>query len=157
MGKQKQKQKPERRSVRALAFGSILMLAGAFFAGPALAAEFSVYKSPWCGCCSGWIEEMEKAGHTASVTDLEDLEDIKRLAGVPEPLQSCHTAIVEGYVVEGHVPAADIERMLAERPDALGISVPGMPMGSPGMGGDPEPFDVLLFKADGTASVYARY
>ncbi len=157
MDNQEQKQKPERRSARALAFGSVLALAGALFAGSALAAEFSVYKSPWCGCCSGWIEEMEKVGHTATVTDLDDLEAIKRLAGVPEQLQSCHTAVVEGYVIEGHVPASDIERLLAERPEARGLAVPGMPMGSPGMGGDPEPFDVLLFKGDGTTSIYAQY
>ncbi len=136
---------------------AVLALAGALFAGPVLAAEFSVYKSPWCGCCSAWIEEMEGVGHTATITDVEDLDSIKRLAGVPGPLQACHTAIVEGYVIEGHVPASDIERLLAERPDVLGLSVPGMPMGAPGMGGEPEPFDVLLFKTDGTTSVYARY
>ena len=135
-----------------------IAMAGAWASAPAVAGEITVYKSPWCGCCSSWADHMRANGHSVTTKEVEDLDAIKRMAGVPEPLQSCHTAVVDGYVIEGHVPAEDVARLLSERPDAKGLSVPGMPMGSPGMeGGTPERYDVMLFGADGSAEVYARH
>jgi len=126
--------------------------------GPANAAEFTVYKSPWCGCCSKWVDHLQANGHTVSTKNIEDLDMVKKMAGVPERLQSCHTAMVDGYVIEGHVPAKDIAQLLAERPKAKGLAVPGMPNGSPGMeGGSPDRYDVMLFKTDGSTDVYARH
>ncbi len=125
---------------------------------PALAAEMMVYKSPWCGCCKKWIAHMRANGHSVRVTNMENLDLIKKMASVPDRLQSCHTAMVGGYAVEGHVPAQDIARLLAERPKAKGLAVPGMPAGAPGMEqGAPERYDVLMFQRDGSASVYSRY
>jgi hypothetical protein len=126
--------------------------------GPTYAAEFTVYKSPWCGCCSKWVDYLQASGHTVSTKDIENLDMVKKMAGVPEHLQSCHTAMVDGYVIEGHVPSKDIERLLAERPKAKGLAVPGMPAGSPGMeGGAPDKYDVMLFNPDGSSDVFARY
>ncbi len=124
---------------------------------PALAAEFVVYKSPTCGCCKGWVEHLRMNGHTVITKDMDDLDVIKKIAGVPERLQACHTAMVDGYIVEGHVPVADIQRLLTERPKAVGLAVPGMPAGAPGMGGNPDRYNVMLFRADGSANIYARY
>ena len=126
--------------------------------GLALAAEMTVYKSASCGCCGNWVKHMRMHGHTVEVRNMDDLDQVKKMAGVPEGLQSCHTAVVEGYVVEGHVPAAEVAKLLRSRPKVSGLSVPGMPTGSPGMeGGAPERYDVLAFQPDGTASVFARY
>ena len=123
----------------------------------ASAAEIMVYKSPYCGCCGGWVAHMRSNGHSVKTIDLEDLSTIKKMTGVGEELQSCHTAVVDGYAIEGHVPAQDVARLLAERPKAKGLAVPGMPIGSPGMEGpDPQPYDVLLFQADGSTTVFAR-
>ena len=91
-----------------------------------------VFKTPTCGCCSQWVEHMRKNGFTVRTTDLNDLTEIKKSRGVPDQAQSCHTAVVNGYVVEGHVPAADVQRMLKEKPAIAGIAVGGMPIGSPG-------------------------
>ncbi len=125
---------------------------------PARAAEITVYKSPWCGCCEGWIGHMRSEGHAVTVQNMEELDAIKKMAGVTEDLQSCHTAFVAGYVLEGHVPAADLARLLAERPKARGLAVPGMVGGSPGMeSAEAEPYDVMLFQSDGSARVFARY
>lgn len=118
-------------------------------------------KSPTCGCCGAWVEHMAMAGHEMNVEDMEDgaLHALKVALGIPDDMMSCHTARVNGYVIEGHVPAAEVERLLAERPDAIGLSVPGMVMGTPGMGpregGDA--FDVMLMKRDGTTEVFAAY
>jgi hypothetical protein len=136
----------------------VASVAGVSLSGPAYAAEITVYKSPRCGCCSSWADRLAAQGHTMTIQDIENLDPIKKMAGVPEALQACHTALVDGYVVEGHVPAKDIARLLAERPEATGLAVPGMPGGSLGMeGAAPERYEVVLFKADGSASVYARY
>ncbi len=125
---------------------------------PARAAEITVYKSPWCGCCEGWIGHMRSEGHAVTVQNMEELDAIKKMAGVPEDLQSCHTALVAGYVLEGHVPAADLARLLAERPKARGLAVPGMVGGSPGMeSAAAEPYRVMLFQTDGGARVFSRY
>lgn len=130
---------------------------------PLTAAAEAIHtaKSPTCGCCGAWVEHMATAGHEMTVEDMADdaLRELKVSLGIPGEMMSCHTARVEGYVIEGHVPAADIERLLAERPDAIGLSVPGMVMGTPGMGpreGGPA-FDVYLMKPDGSAEVFAAY
>ena len=123
-----------------------------------VAADITVYKSPYCGCCAEWVTHMRSHGHDMKTVEMEDLTAIKKMTGVGEHLQSCHTAVVDGYVIEGHVPAADVARLLTEKPKARGLAVPGMPIGSPGMeGANPEPYEVLLFQADGSARVYARH
>lgn len=115
-----------------------------------------VYKSPTCGCCTAWIEHVERNGFRCTVHNLPDLMETKAAFGVPRELESCHTAQVGGYLVEGHVPADLIQRLLREKPAARGIAVPGMPIGSPGMeGGRPERYDVLLFDRAGKTRVYA--
>ena len=111
------------------------------------ATSIKVYKSPLCGCCGAWVENLSEFGFEIDVTNMEDVTPVKRHFGVGEDLYSCHTALFDGYVIEGHVPAADIERLILERPKAIGLAVPGMPIGSPGMeqGDEKEPFDVVLF------------
>jgi hypothetical protein len=117
-----------------------------------------VYKTPTCGCCKGWVKAMESAGFKVEVHDLDDLSATKHAAGVPDELQACHTARIGGYVVEGHVPAEDIRRLLAERPDVAGIAAPGMPMGSPGMeGAYKDHYDVVTFGGNGRSAVFASH
>lgn len=129
---------------------------------PRLAAAarpvIDVSRSPYCGCCGDWIAHMRAAGFTVDDRLVEDLAPLKAQLGVPADLQSCHTGIVEGYVVEGHVPAEDVLRLLRERPAAVGLAVPGMPLGSPGMeaGGEAEPYEVILFTTAGR-EVFARH
>ena len=116
-----------------------------------------VSKDPNCGCCGAWVNHLRGAGFTVSVRDTGDLPAIKRRLGVPGELASCHTAEVGEYVIEGHVPADAVKRLLTEKPAAIGLSVPGMPIGSPGMeGGTPETYEVVLFGKQGR-SVFARY
>lgn len=113
----------------------------------AAAAELTVYKTPWCGCCGGWVTHMRRAGFSPKVVELEDLAPVRQKHGIPFALSSCHTGVIGGYVVEGHVPPGDVTRLLRERPQALGLTVPGMPLGSPGMeqpGGATERFQTLL-------------
>ncbi|MDQ7041324.1 MAG: DUF411 domain-containing protein [Rhodothermus sp.] len=119
----------------------------------------TVFKSPTCGCCTKWVDHMKAAGFTVRVEDLQNLSTIKARFRVPGSLHSCHTAIVEGYVIEGHVPAADVWRLLQEKPDVTGLAVPGMPIGSPGMeqGFRVDPYEVLAFTTDGRTRVFARY
>ena len=121
------------------------------------APTMTVYKSATCGCCSMWIEHLEAAGFTVDARDREDMAAVKDSLGLPSDLASCHTGVVDGYVVEGHVPAEQVARLLEERPDALGLSVPGMPIGSPGMemGDRRDPYDVLLVGDGGEAAVFA--
>lgn len=115
-----------------------------------------VYKSPTCGCCSKWADHMRAAGFTVEATNVPDVNPYKREFGVPPQLASCHTAIVEDYIVEGHVPADDVIKMLRQKPAIKGIAVPGMPMGSPGMESpNPERFETIAFTADGLTSVFA--
>lgn len=123
---------------------------------PADAPAITVYKSPTCGCCAMWVEHLEAAGFDVTSVDRTDMGVVKDSLGVPGDLSSCHTAVVDGYVVEGHVPAAQVTRLLEERPDALGLAVPGMPIGSPGMemGDRRDPYDVLLVGEGGEAAVY---
>jgi hypothetical protein len=116
-----------------------------------------VYKTPTCGCCRAWVDSMQAAGFAVEVHDMPDVAPVKQEHGVPGHLASCHTAIVDGYVVEGHAPADVIRRMLAERPQVAGIAVPGMPAGSTGMevpGGRKDPYDIIAFSRDGKVSVY---
>ena len=116
----------------------------------------TVYKSPTCGCCTAWEEHLRAHGFAVESRPTADMASVKVARGIPAALSSCHTALVDGYIVEGHVPADVIARMLEERPDILGLTVPGMPMGSPGMEGPyTERYDVLTFDAGGRTTVYA--
>ncbi len=120
----------------------------------------TVYKSPTCGCCEDWITHMEENGYVVDAHDTNDLVALKTENHVPSQLQSCHTAIIDGYVIEGHVPAEDINQLLAERPDVTGLAVPGMPVGSPGMEVDgyaAQPFDVIAFDQAGDIEVFASH
>ena len=116
----------------------------------------TVYKTPTCGCCKAWAAYMEREGFRVESRDVADLAAVKDSLGVPSDLASCHTGVVDGYVVEGHVPAEHVRRLLAERPDARGLTVPGMPIGSPGMeqGDLRQPYDVLVVGEGGEAAVY---
>lgn len=138
-----------------------LVLAGsALLAGPlAHAAEALVYKSRYCGCCVEWVRHLEEHGIEVETIDTGDMNAIKKQVGLPLGLASCHTAIVAGkYVVEGHVPAADILRLLESGADIKGLAVPGMPGGSPGMESAPAvPYEVIAFDPEGNTEVYARY
>ena len=138
-----------------------LIIAFALFAAipQAHAAErVEVFKSPYCGCCEKWVEHMRKAGFDVVTKDVNDVPAARKLTGMPERFGSCHTAKVGGYVVEGHVPAADVQRLLKEKPKALGLAAPGMPQGSPGMeSSHPQPYDTLLVQADGGYKVFARH
>ena len=127
---------------------------------PALAETapptITVYKSPTCGCCAKWLDHVRAGGFTVVSHDVSDTGVIKARYGVPDALASCHTGLIGNYVVEGHVPADLIQRMLRERPKIRGLAVPGMPVGSPGMeGGTPQKYDVVAFTKDGKTRVYA--
>lgn len=134
------------------------LLSIAFVASPASAgARVEVWKSPLCGCCGGWVRHMTSQGFDVTVHDVDDVEPIKTANGIGSQLASCHTSVVDGYVVEGHVPASDIRRLLAERPAIKGLAVPGMPSGAPGMGPVGPSYEVLGFDADGHTQVFARH
>lgn len=140
-----------RRQLLACAVLLVALPAGA--GGPAM----TVWRSPGCGCCALWAEHVRAAGLAVTLRDVEDLAGLRALAGVPADLAGCHTAEVAGYLIEGHVPAAQILRLLDERPAIRGLAVPGMPVGSPGMevpGTPPEPFDVIAFARDGSRYVF---
>ena len=153
-------------SVRSRVLGVFLglVLAGAATAGIGLAVstaraeeapEVTVFKSPYCGCCAGWVAYMRKHGFKVKVKNVEDLDPTKKLFGVPDRLASCHTAITSGYVIEGHVPVASVRKLLSERPKAAGIAVPGMPSGVAGMGGPRVgPVKVLIFNRNGSAKLF---
>ena len=130
------------------------------------AAEMSkptieVWKSATCACCGKWVEHLEENGFAVTVNAASPsmLDRIKRKAGIGRTPASCHTGKIDGYVIEGHVPASDVKRLITEKPEAIGLSVPGMPAGSPGMeqGGKTEAYDVLLVKRDGTTEIFARH
>jgi hypothetical protein len=117
-----------------------------------------VYKSPTCGCCGKWVDHARASGFAVSVKDLDDMTPIKTRYKVPGQLQSCHTAVVGGYVIEGHVPAADIHRLLKEKPSVVGLTIPGMPQSAPGMDMKPhQAYEVLAFDAQGKTSTYAKH
>lgn len=140
------------------AIGLVGLRPGAVRAAP---TAIEVMKDPNCGCCTAWVEILERAGFSVSVTllDPDELQAHKTRSGVPATMASCHTGHVEGYVIEGHVPVDDIRRLLAARPDAIGLSVPGMPYGSPGMGPETEreAYAVYLIRRDGRTEVFATY
>ena len=122
------------------------------------AERVEVFKSPYCGCCEKWVEHMRKAGFDVVTKDVNDMPAARKMTGMPERFGSCHTAKVGGYVVEGHVPAADVLRLLKEKPKAVGLAAPGMPQGSPGMETNhPQPYDTLLVQADGSYQVFAKH
>ena len=146
-----------RRTLLSAAAAALLVPAAAC---AAQAKTITVYKTPWCGCCGGWVKHLQAAGFATKVVEVQDLAPIRQKYGVPFALSSCHTGVAGGYVFEGHVPVADVERVLAEKPDARGLTVPGMPFGSPGMdmpGAPREAFDTLLLLKDGTTRVYASH
>lgn len=139
-----------------LKFFLLLALSGS----PILAAAqtVTVYKSPSCGCCSGWVDYLNDNDFEVKVVDLQNLDPIKEKYGVGRSLQSCHTATVDGYVVEGHVPVEDIRRMLKDKPDIKGLAAPGMPAMSPGMASlTPKDYDVLSFDESGNVELFSRY
>ena len=124
----------------------------------AAAPEMTVYKESTCGCCNQWVERLRANGFSVTVREVPHTADYSRKNGVPDALHGCHSATVDGYTIEGHVPAADIRRLLQERPNAKGLAVPGMPRGAPGMEGSAkDPYSVLLFDAEGHTTVYAKY
>lgn len=150
---------PKRRCLTLALLGTSLALAA-----PARAnsPQLHVYKSPTCGCCNDWIAHLRANGFTVTATDIPESRHARAKLGMPARYGSCHTALVQGYVIEGHVPAREIKRLLRERPKALGLAVPAMPVGSPGMDGpeyrgQQDPYDVLLIGQEGSARVYASY
>jgi hypothetical protein len=121
--------------------------------------EMHVYKTPYCGCCAKWVEHMEQNGFKVTVENRDNLKDIKQQHGVRPALESCHTGLIDGYVVEGHVPADVVQQFLEEKPEgAIGLTVPGMPIGSPGMeqGNRYDRYDVLTFDKEGNTTVFAK-
>lgn len=145
-----------------LAFAALVLPLHADAQSPATkapAASVTVFKDPNCGCCKDWVEHLRKHAFRVVARDTNDMSGIKRSGRVPAQLVSCHTAFVNGYVIEGHVPAEDVKRLLAEKPKIAGLAVPGMPAGSPGMevGNRKDKYDVIAFNRDGTTSVYARH
>lgn len=138
-----------RATLSLLASVSLLPLAAA--CSEESAGAMTVYKDPNCGCCNGWIKHVRAAGFETTVRNGGDLVEVKKRLGVPSELTSCHTAEISGYVIEGHVPAPAIQKLLAEKPQAKGLAAAGMPIGSPGMeGANPEPYEVVIF--DDTSS-----
>jgi hypothetical protein len=141
-------------TIAALAVAGAAFTGSALLSQPAHAQTVNVHKTPWCGCCAKWADHLEENGFDVVIHEHEDLTPVRTELGVPGELQSCHTGEVEGYAVEGHVPASDIRRLLAEMPSARGLSVPGMPAGSPGMemGGRVDAYDVVLFGDEGQST-----
>jgi hypothetical protein len=136
----------------------IVATAGLMASLGASAEGVTAWRSPSCGCCHEWAKHVEQSGLSVEMIDAPDIDKIKREHGISSELASCHTAVAGGYMIEGHVPPREIKRLLAERPDAIGLAVPGMPNGAPGMdSGSKEPFNVLLVKKDGSTEVFAKY
>lgn len=133
-------------------------LLGVFAVSGAHAATLvEVFKSPYCGCCGKWVEHMQIAGFKVHVNEVKDVNVERKQLGIPDSLSSCHTARVDGYALEGHVPSEDIQRLLKEKPKALGLTVPGMPASAPGMDGPKMPYETLLVSADGKTNVFAKH
>ena len=146
-----------------IALGAVAIVAAGgwalfFKSAPTSAADVVVYKNPTCGCCSKWADHMRAKGFTVEVKAVDNIGKIKEKYGIPPELESCHTSLIDGYIIEGHVPVREVNRLLTERPDAKGIAVAGMPAGSPGMEGRyTDRYKVMLFRSDGSKEVYARY
>jgi hypothetical protein len=146
-----------KKLVRNFLAGSILIGAFSSVATNAAATTIDVYKSSTCKCCAKWVDHMRANGFTVNTHDVGNKE-VRERAGISSTLGSCHTALVDGYAIEGHVPAQDIKRFLKERPRAIGLTAPGMPHGSPGMeGARSDPYDVLLINKQGDTTVYSRH
>lgn len=144
----------QRRTLMQAALAALLLPAAAQAALPVV----EVYKSASCGCCHLWVDHLRANGFTVKAHDVANPSDYREKFGIPAALGSCHTGIVAGYAIEGHVPAQEIKRLLAERPKARGLAVPGMPLGSPGMEGPrSDPYDVMLVGTDGRYKVYRHY
>jgi hypothetical protein len=152
--------KKDRRSGLKLVVGGLFgfaLLAGTLLTNEqdVVAADVVVYKSPTCGCCNAWVDHLKESGFTVETRDQQKMNEVKNELGVPRNLRSCHTAQVGGYLVEGHVPADLITKMLQDKPEIAGLSVPGMPMGSPGMEGHrSDPYDILAFKKGGQVQIF---
>ena len=151
-------------SRRALLLGSVVVGSGGVFAWsvlgstpPAKAGTITVWKSPTCGCCGEWVTYMRGKGYQVSVNDVADPDAIKVKFGVPAALYSCHTAKIDDYLIEGHVPEGAIAKLLAERPSLKGIALPGMPEGSPGMNGTPGIYRVVGFDANGRSTASRKW
>ncbi|MCD2452102.1 MAG: DUF411 domain-containing protein [Methylicorpusculum sp.] len=135
-----------------------LISTGTAWAEALTPAEVEVFKSPSCGCCGKWIEHLQQNGFQVSIREVNDIPAARKKLGMPDRLGSCHTARIGDYIIEGHVPAADIQRMLKEKSQALGLAVPSMPPGSPGMEtAKPVPYETLLVQADGSTRVFAKH
>lgn len=148
-------------ALRTLLVLSLLMFGVTQASAADTPSSIEVWKSSTCQCCGAWVKHLEANGFAVKVNDTTTgaLAALKREAGIGDKLASCHTARIDGYFVEGHVPGSDIKRLVAERPDAVGLAVPGMPVGSPGMeqGNEFEPYDVLLVKKDDSTEVFAKH
>jgi hypothetical protein len=145
-----------------VAFASLALTTAAVRSSPSDAPAkmpvITVYKDPSCGCCKNWIAHLIKHGYHVDAKDSPNMAEIKRTLGVPTGLTACHTAMVNGYLIEGHVPAADIDRLLAQKPKITGLAVPGMPAGSPGMeGATAQRYQVLTFDKSGKTTVFANH
>jgi hypothetical protein len=145
-----------------VAFASLALTTAAVRSSPSDAPAnkpvITVYKDPSCGCCKNWIAHLIKHGYRVDAKDSPNMAEIKRTLGVPTGLTACHTAMVNGYLIEGHVPAADIDRLLAQKPKIAGLAVPGMPAGSPGMeGASAQRYQVLTFDKSGKTTVFAKH
>ncbi len=143
-----------------LGAGFFLSIGGTACAQTAPERNLTVFKTPTCACCDGWIAHMREAGFTTTITVLPSLQSVRSSWGLPDALAACHTGLVGGYLVEGHVPAQDVIRLLAERPTAVGLAVPAMPLGSPGMEtqqGHKDPYETLLVLRSGATRVFARH
>ena len=145
-------------SIRKRVLAAVIVAVSATAVGAQSAPAVAVFKTATCGCCAKWVEHLRSNGFAPTATNVDDIDAVKSKHNVPKPLHSCHTAVVGGYVIEGHVPAADIKRLLKERPAIVGLAVPGMPAGSPGMEGPPpQKYDVVSFDKQGTTRVYATH
>jgi hypothetical protein len=143
---------------RLLLQAALTGMLGVHLAADAAQPVIEVFKSEYCGCCTEWIKHLERNGFTVKARNVADPGDYREKFGIPNELGSCHTGVVQGYALEGHVPAAEIKRLLAQKPKAKGLAVPAMPMGSPGMEGHrKDPYDVLLVQNDGGYRVYKHY
>jgi hypothetical protein len=130
------------------------------YVGGVSGRRITIYKSRTCGCCAEWVDYLQANGFATTVQDEEEMDRLKDELGVPQALRSCHTAVTDQYLIEGHVPAPDIHRILAERPKIAGLAAPGMPAQSPGMaepGAEPRGYDVLAFQRDGTTRIFVSY
>lgn len=147
-----------RRNILSMALGAVALMTRPAMAVGAL-PQVEVFKSPHCGCCGAWADHMKAAGFPVKVTLVDDTTTTRKRVGLPDKFGSCHTALVGGYAVEGHVPAGEVKRLLAQKPDAIGLAVPGMPPGSPGMdaGSRKHPYKVYLISRSGRETVFASY